>query len=305
MQSESKKSVWPVMITPFTEAGSIDYPALGALIEWYEQNGVDGLFGVCQSSEMFFLSLKERVELAAFIKKNASVPVIVSGHVSYSREDQLDEVQRMADTGADAVILLSNRFAVEGDDRAVWRGNLEWLLGRLDKQIRLGLYECPYPYKHLLSREELELCASTGQFHFLKDTCCDLSLIRERIKTLSGSSMGLYNANTTTLLGSLRAGARGFSGVMANFHPDLYAWLVSNWEQELQKAELVQSVLTLCSFIEKQLYPVNAKYHLSQIGLPMTVATRSRNPLQLCELYKDEVRQMETLVGRVRAELGL
>ena len=44
--------VWPVMLTPFTEENQVDYPALKELVEWYIENGVDGLFAVCQSSEM-------------------------------------------------------------------------------------------------------------------------------------------------------------------------------------------------------------------------------------------------------------
>ena len=54
--------VWPVMLTPFTDHNEVDYPALERLTEWYIENGVSGLFAVCQSSEMFFLSLEERVD---------------------------------------------------------------------------------------------------------------------------------------------------------------------------------------------------------------------------------------------------
>ena len=48
--------------------------------------------------------------------------------------------------------------------------------------------------------------------------------------------MKLYNANTSTLLESMKYGAAGYSGVMANFHPALYAWLLENWEKEPEKA---------------------------------------------------------------------
>jgi dihydrodipicolinate synthase/N-acetylneuraminate lyase len=57
----------PVMLTPFTAGDRIDYPALAKLIDWYLEKGVDALFAVCQSSEMQFLSLEERVELARFV----------------------------------------------------------------------------------------------------------------------------------------------------------------------------------------------------------------------------------------------
>ena len=58
------KEIWPVMLTPFTEEGAVDFDSLERLIAWYEKGGVSGLFAVCQSSEMFSLSLRERLEIA-------------------------------------------------------------------------------------------------------------------------------------------------------------------------------------------------------------------------------------------------
>ena len=69
------------MLTPFTDNNEVDYHALEQLINWYIENGVDGLFAVCQSSEMVYLSLEERIEIASFVKQKAKgrVPVIASG----------------------------------------------------------------------------------------------------------------------------------------------------------------------------------------------------------------------------------
>lgn len=61
--------VWPTMLTPFTKENEVDYPALEQMIEWYIDNGVAGLFAVCQSSEMFHLTLDERVNVARWVKE--------------------------------------------------------------------------------------------------------------------------------------------------------------------------------------------------------------------------------------------
>jgi len=292
-----KKEVWPVMLTPFTDTGEVDYNGLRALIEWYEQAGVDGLFAVCQSSEMFFLSLEERVKIAAFVKKHASVPVIASGHISLDVSAQLYELQSIGDTGVDALVLVTNRFADENGTAAQRQNTFELILNKLDPALPLGLYECPYPYKRLLSDDEIALCGSTGRFRFLKDTCCDIETLRRRLKILEGSKLRLYNANTTTLLDSYYLGAAGFSGVMANFHPELYVLLSQLW-QDAGRAKLLQSLLTTCSRIESQLYPVNAKYHLRHLGL--SIHTRSKNHMELTQAFKDEVRQMHVLTDFFR-----
>ena len=286
MEQPSRKELWPVMLTPFTASGEVDYDALARMIDWYEEAGTTGLFAICQSSEVFYLSLAERVKIA-----------------SYSPEDQADELRRIADTGVDALILITNRLAEDGAAPGVWMDNLVRLLNVLDPSLPLGFYECPMPYKRLLSLEELSACVQTGRFHFLKDTCCDIATIRSRLDVLRGSSLGLYNANTTTLLESLRAGAAGFSGVMANFHPDLYVWLLNHYEDEPEKAEILQSVLTICSQIERQLYPTNAKYQMKTLGLMDDVYTRTCNHHRLSPLFEDEVRQMERMVSWVRRTL--
>lgn len=297
----TKKEMWPVMLTPFTERGEVDYNALERLIAFYEEGGCSGLFAICQSSEVFHLSLEERVKIEDFVKKHAHVPVIASGHVSDGREAQLEELRRVTDTGVDAVILITNRLARNGEDPRVWMDNLMYLVDHLDPAMPLGFYECPAPYKRLMSLEELKTCAETGRFHFMKDTCCDIATLRARLEVLRGTNLRLYNANTTTLLDSLRAGAAGFSGVMASFHPELYAWLLNHVEDS--RAETVQAALTICSEIERQLYPVNAKYHLQTVGLPITLRSRTQDCRLLTPTFQEEVRQMQVLVDYLKGTL--
>ena len=48
------EGVWPVMITPWKENNTPDFKALEALTNWYVEKGCDGIFAVCQSSEMHY-----------------------------------------------------------------------------------------------------------------------------------------------------------------------------------------------------------------------------------------------------------
>ena len=296
--------VWPVMLTPFTAKGDIDEPALRALVDWYIGNGVDGLFASCQSSEIFHMDFEERMRIARVTVEAAAgrVPVVASGFTDYALEDQVKSIRSMADTGVDAVILLSNRLALEGEEDAVFLQRMSELLKRVPQEIHLGLYECPQPYKRLLSLSVLREAAATGRFYFLKDTCCDAETIRARVQTIAGSPLKLYNANTTTLLQSLRDGAPGYSGIMANFHPRPYVWLTRHPDHP--NADMVQSLLTCASQIERQYYPVNAKYHLQAIEkLPMDTFARSKDDRGLSETFREEVRQMDTLVRSLTARL--
>jgi 4-hydroxy-tetrahydrodipicolinate synthase len=301
MTTRIADGVWPTMITPFDDANRIDYRGLEAMIEWYIARNVHGLFAVCQSSEMFFLSKEERTELARFVKEKAAgrVPVIASGHVGDSMEEQIDELKRIAETGVDAVVLVSNRLAAQHEDEEVWKRNAERILQELPN-TEFGIYECPYPYKRLLSPQLLKWCADTGRFSFLKDTCCNLGQIREKLDAVKGTSLKLFNANSTTLLESMKLGAAGFSGVMANFHPELYVWLTENWRSLPDQAEQVQSFIGPASLMELQLYPVNAKHHMQLEGLPVRIDCRVKPADSFTPTQRMEVKQLRELTGTIR-----
>ncbi len=298
---------WPVMLTPFTQdAKEVDYEALKALTNWYIDNGCSGLFSDCQSSEMFFLSKDERVKIAKTVMETAAgrVPVIVSGHISDSFEDQKDELLAIAALKPDALIFITNRFAKEDESDAVWLENLQKIMAVLPEDLPLGLYECPYPYKRLVSTENLKWCAQTGRFHFLKDTCCDLALLKERATAVKGTKLKIYNANTSTLRDSILAGCEGFCGVMASFQMKLYAWLCDNLNDP--KAQKVQDLLTITSLIERQYYPVNAKYYLGKYeGINITTGTRTKDASGLTETFKEEVRALKDLTASYIEELDI
>lgn len=283
MTKEFPNGVYPVMLTPFTENNEVDYEALGKLIDWYIEKGVNGLFADCQSSEMFFLSLEERVKIGEFVKKHADgrVPVVTSGHISDSLEDQAKELTAIAGTGADAVILLTNRLAKENESDEVWLENLKKLLEMIPKDVPLGFYECPYPYKRIISPELLKCCADTGRFYFIKDTSCDIENMKAKLEVIKGTNLKLFNANTSTLLETLELGASGYSGVMANFHPELYVKLCNIYKENPSKARKIADFLTVASLIERQVYPVNAKFYQKSIGNFNSIMTRTRDIKEL------------------------
>ncbi|MBO6258721.1 MAG: dihydrodipicolinate synthase family protein [Succinivibrio sp.] len=304
--NEFPGGAWPVMLTPFTADNKVDYEGLKALTSWYIDNGCSGLFSDCQSSEMFFLNLQERVNIARTVIETAAgrVPVIVSGHISDTLEGQVEELQQIAALKPDALIFITNRFAKENESDEVWRKNCEYVMSKLPDDIPLGAYECPYPYKRLISLENLKWCADTGRFHFLKDTCCDLELLKQRANAVRNTKLKIYNANTTTLLESIRGGCAGFCGVMASFQMKLYAWLCDHIDDP--KADKLQDLLTVTSLIERQYYPVNAKYYLQHYEkLPITTYTRTKDASGLTETFKDEVRQLKNLTELVSEKLGI
>ena len=130
--------VFPTMITPYLADGTVDYATAEKYVDWYFQKGCTGIFAICQSSEILYLSLEERVRLnrtvwerAQQLKKETGKPftIVSSGHIADTIEEQIAELTQIAQSGTDALILITNRLDIhnEGDD--VWIRNAEKLLG--------------------------------------------------------------------------------------------------------------------------------------------------------------------------------
>ena len=295
--AEIKPGVWPTMLTPFCEDGSIDYNMVEKLVEWYIERGVAGIFAVCQSSEMFFLNDEEKVKLAKFVVEKVAgrVGVVASGHTPDGLEDQLKIVHAMAETGADNIVLLPNRFANADENDDVLIANLEKFLNKVDPKISFGFYECPAPYKRVLTPKVMSFLADTGRFTFMKDTCCDSEQVKAKIEAGRGI-VKVFNANCSQLLITLKEGASGFSGVMANFHPELYAWLCANYKTQPELAERVQNFLGVASCIEGRMYPVIAKKYLKTFFFPeMSDYTRSLDRSKMPPSFYTEAVELEAL----------
>ncbi|MCL2892377.1 dihydrodipicolinate synthase family protein [Brenneria tiliae] len=262
------EGIVPVMLTPFTARNDIDYPGLAKLIDWYLEQGVDALFAVCQSSEMQFLSLPERVALARFVVERVAgrIPVIASGHISDDLDEQIAELRAMAETGIDALVLVTNHLDPRNQGSETFHATLHSLLAALPQTMPLGLYECPAPYRRLLSDEELRYCADSGRFVVLKDVSCDLSTVARRVKLVAGTPLNIINANAAIAFDAIKAGSKGFSGVFTNFHPELYGWLYHHHARDPALAQELAIFLSLAAVTETLGYPKNAKIYHQRLG---------------------------------------
>lgn len=273
-----QNGVVPVMLTPFNLDMSIDYHSLEKIIEWYIDSGAVGLFAACQSSEIMHLSDEEIQEMVTFIvdKTANRVPVIASGHTADNVGDQIIQLNNMVEAGVDGVVLITNRLGPKTASDHEVITYMENIAKALPSDIPLGLYECPAPWKRLLSNEVLKWCVNSKRFTFLKDTCCSLDILRERLEITNNTDFKIYNANGPTLLGSLQMGAAGYSGVMANYHCDLYRWLCEHYDEEHNEAVLeVSDFLSVASLSELITYPVSAKYAQKELGHFETTYSRA------------------------------
>ncbi len=95
---------------------------------------------------------------------NGRVPVVAVGNFGNTIRDQANFIQRVYDTGVEAVIVVTSLIANEDDSDEIFESRILELFD-LTGNIPLGFYECPEPYKRVLSAEQLgKFVATAGSF---------------------------------------------------------------------------------------------------------------------------------------------
>jgi 4-hydroxy-tetrahydrodipicolinate synthase len=302
-----KKRFVPVMLTPFLANGSIDFTALTQLTEMYLNSGASGLFANCLSSEMFELTAEERLKAIGYVIKvvNGAVPVVATGTFGGSVKEQADYVKRVHDLGTEAVIVISSLLAEEQESDELFDKQVFELIDQTDS-IPLGFYECPVPYKRLLSPSQLEAFVATGRIIYHKDTSLSLDAVKEKIRLTAGHKFGLYDAYMGHAVESLKAGSAGLSCIQGNYFPELIVWLCDNYDNLDRVEEVSQVQLFLIEHMDvmHNVYPIVSKYFLNRRGMAISTFTRREVGILSSSIIK-EIEHLFDAYSILKSDLDL
>ncbi len=267
----------PVMLTPFKSDKSLDMDSLSRLTDFYQQAGAKGMFANCLSSEMYSLTPTERIMITDHVVKRvgSGIPVVSTGSFGESLEDKAVFTQKMHDIGVNAVILITSHFADKQEDDGILIRNLEKFL-ILTGTLPLGTYECPTPYKRVLSPEVYTFLLKSDRFIYHKDTSEDIQQIEAKLRLSRNSRLKLFNAHLGSAVSSLQAGAEGLSPISGNFYPEIIHWVCENAANPEKQKDVawIQAELDYAEPIISRVYPFSAKYFLRKRGLPIELQCR-------------------------------
>jgi len=304
----SKKGFIPVMLTPFKNNGDIDYDILTQLTEIYLKAGSTGLFANCLSSEMFELEDDEKLQAIKHIIKvvDGAVPVVATGTFGGPIAEQADFVKKVNDTGVKAVIVITSLLAQQNEPDTLFNDRVYELFNKTG-DIPLGFYECPVPYKRLLSPAQLIDFVSTGRVIYHKDTCLDIDIVKQKLKAEEvNPNFGLYDAYMGHAVKSLKAGSAGLSCIQGNFFPELIVWLCDNYNNKELEAEVneVQQFLIENMDVMHNVYPIVAKYWLNKRGLKISTITR-RSVGVFSPSIRKQVEKLYSNYDHLQSDIGI
>ena len=307
MQDTLPQGFIPVMLTPFKENGEIDFDGLTQLTELYLQAGAAGLFANCLSSEMYELTEDERLAITRHVVEvaNGRVPVVATGTFGGPIAEQAEFAKKIYATGIQAVIVITSLLADANESDEVFMERMNELL-QLTPGVIYGLYECPVPYKRLVTAKDLGELAATGRVIYHKDTSLDIENVKGKIAATQGQRFGVYDAYMEHAVASLQAGSAGLSCIQGNFFPEVIVWLCANYNNPDQQAGIarVQQLLIDTMPVIHYAYPTVAKYYLQKRGFPISLYTRRK----VEECTAEVKTEVDALYGRVEAlakELGI
>ena len=195
-----------------------------------------------------------------------------TGNLGGSVEEHVALCRRMADAGANIVMLVIPEFLEKPED-------LERYFLTMAEQLdtSLGLYECPVPRLRLLGVELVRVLARSGRFYAYKENSSDLARIRQVLAATDGTELAVLPAITTYLVESVRAGAAGSMGISSAWLPDLVGAVIEATRAGNPDAERLHSTLCVMELAQRLVHPEGTKHLLSRRGLQISPRSRRRD----------------------------
>lgn len=264
------QGVFSLLLTPFEQAGAIDWQAYERYVTWQVAQKPAGLFAVCGTSEMAWLELDERLELARrAVAIAGDIPVVATGNLSLDRSKHQDEIARMADTGVASVVLVPPPGL--GADQAVLEAYFASLIG--NAPAPMFIYEWPFNKPHLIDADVVGRLGDLG-LRGIKDTTCTVAGIAGKIE--AAPTVAVFQANTPYLLEAVEAGAKGMMAITTGAYGDLgiAAFAAAEAKPRATDSLRLHGELTTLDAFLRMAYPIGAKYLLQQRGLDFGLTCR-------------------------------
>ena len=214
--------VFPAMITPFHEDGSIDFDQLKHDAKRLESSGVDGLVPTGSTGESATLSHDEHVEVVECVANSVKSIPIIAGTGSNSTSEAIILSRRCADAGADAILLISPYY--NKPEPAGMEAHFLSIANSVD--IPQLIYNVPSRTGRNIEVHTTKSLASHDNIIGYKAASGDIGFISQVIEATKNEDFNILSGDDELTLPVLCLGGTGVISVAANIAPELTCDLV-------------------------------------------------------------------------------
>jgi 4-hydroxy-tetrahydrodipicolinate synthase len=272
------EGVHTAIVTPFSQEGGIDFPALDALIERQLEAGVNGIVAAGTTGEGSSLLDDERRALFEHVLRRVDGKAAVTGGAGTNSLHSTVRYLHMAkEAGCDAALVVTPYYNKPTPDGLVTY--YKDLMRQVS--IPLVLYNVPSRTACDLTPSTLSRIADEPNAAAIKEATADMARVVEIHRDL-GPKISIMSGDDFTFLALLACGGSGVIATSANVDPAGMVSVYESWKSgdpsKALEAQASLMALYRAMFVETNPGPV--KYALSKMGLIEPVI---RPPLVLPE----------------------
>jgi 2-keto-3-deoxy-L-arabinonate dehydratase len=293
------KGVFPIVVTPFHDGGSIDYTSLDRLVDYLLAQGAHGLGLFGNASEGYTLLAAERVEMMKRIARRVDgrVPLVVSsGHTGTDAAVALSAEAR--DLGAAALMVLPPYFLKPDGD------GLMFYFDAISKGVGIPIMVQDAPLMTQVAMPVALLARMAREIEHVRSVKVEAPPTASKVGALAAASAGKL-----ALFGGLNGNflieeyERGAVGTMPSSDMTwVYVSIIRSLELG-QKAEAWRLFSVALPLIRYELQPglgVSAAKH-NLVAEGVLASARVRHPTSSIDaVAMEELRVLRELVARER-----
>jgi len=285
------------LVTPFDEAGEIDFASLSSLVSFHLDSGTDALVVAGTTGESACLRPGEfQAVLGAVVDQVAGRIPVIAGTGTAATERTIENTRLAAACGADAALVVTPYY-----NRPTQHGLVAHFLAVAESsQIPLILYNVPSRTSVDMLPETVHKLAGHQQIIGIKEAVGRMDRVAELLR-LCGDDFIVLSGDDPSFLQAMRCGARGVISVAANVVPAAFnsicrAALRHDWEAaEADETRLHQ----LFNLLMIEPNPIPVKWALHEMSL---CSPQLRLPLTpLSECHREALNQCLAELGVLRS----
>ena len=286
------KGIATALITPFAADGSVDYEALGRIIDWQIESGIDALVACGTTGEGPTLTDEEHKEVIRYTVERTAGRVPVIAGTGSNDHAYAEELTRFAcEVGADAMLVVTPYY-----NKATQNGLVQSFSRLADLSTKpLILYNVPSRTGCNITPSTYARLAEHGNIQAIKEANGNISSIVETA-SLIGDRMDIYSGNDDQIVPILSMGGKGCISVLSNILPRETCEITRRWfaGDTAGAAQLQMKYLALVNALFCEVNPIPVKAAMAAMGWCENIL---RLPLTCMEAPN-----REKLLGLMRAE---
>ena len=286
------KGIATALITPFAADGSVDYEALGRIIDWQIESGIDALVACGTTGEGPTLTDEEHKEVIRYSVERTAGRVPVIAGTGSNDHAYAEELTRFAcEVGADAMLVVTPYY-----NKATQNGLVQSFSRLADLSTKpLILYNVPSRTGCNITPATYARLAEHGNIQAIKEANGNISSIVETA-SLIGDRMDIYSGNDDQIVPILSMGGKGCISVLSNILPRETCEITRRWfaGDTAGAAQLQMKYLALVNALFCEVNPIPVKAAMAAMGWCENIL---RLPLTCMEAPN-----REKLLGLMRAE---